>query len=408
MTRETKVGLVVAGSFLCAVGGYLGLRMRSADTPPAPTEQAVTAPLPTEPETPPPATLVMEPPPSSQPAPTPAFNPTPVEPLAKTPDPVNPAPAPTALVDLPPQPVTPTPVETPKPEPTKQPEPAPVVPAVKQPDPPPETPKAIDPLPEFKAVELKQDPPKAVDPPPAPVQEAPKPVEPLPPAKEIPKPEEPKPFAPSPGSASLIHEPAPATAPPPRPLPDPLPNLQPAGGTRPAPKAPASDSFLEEEYRLQSGDTFAGVSKRFYFSDKYSIALQQYNRDYPIGSPNLKQDPPRLAAGTSVWIPPIRVLEKRYPTMIADYKPLTNAAVAGPATAASPTWTPTPARQVAASTKTYRVREGGESMIDIARRMLNNPQAWNTIYQLNPSLNANASAPIPAGTLLRVPGDARD
>jgi nucleoid-associated protein YgaU len=165
---------------------------------------------------------------------------------------------------------------------------------------------------------------------------------------------------------------------------------------------------LEEEYRLQSGDTFASVSKRFYFTDKYSIALQQYNRDYPIGAANLKLDPPRLTAGTVVWIPPIRILEKRYPTMIADYKPLANAAVAGPATAAAPAWTGAPARQVAATTKTYRVRDGGESMHDIARRSLGHPLAWNTIYQLNPSLNPNPTAPIPAGTLLRVPGDARD
>ena len=398
MTRETKVGAVVAGSFLCIVGGYLGLRMRS-ETPPAEsnTEQAVTAPLQaaTDP-TQPPAPLVMDPAPTLPPPPIAAFNVTP-EPVATPPAPVATFDPPAAHMQVP------SPIETPKSDPVKLPESTPVISEAKQPDTQPESPKPIEPLPEFKSVEIKQEPPKAADPPPAAAQDPPKPVETLPPAKEIPKPDEHKPFAPSPGSASLIHDAAP-----PRPLPDPLPNLQPAGGTRPVPKAPVSDSFLEEEYRLQTGDTFAGVSKRFYFSDKYSIALQQYNRDYPIGSPNLKQDPPRLAAGTAVWIPPIRVLEKRYPTMIADYKPLANAAIAGPATAASPTWMPTQARQVAASTKTYRVRDGGESMLDIARRTLNNPQAWNTIYQLNPSLNANAAAPIPAGTLLRVPGDARD
>jgi LysM domain len=391
MTRQTKVGLVVAGSFLCIVGGYLGLRMRSEATQTqsqAGTEQAATEPVPPDQSPVVAPSLVMAPAPELQPAPT--SNPTP-EPVVKTPEPVMPPP-PVANLDPPPQQIqTPAPVEVPKPDP------APIVPENKQPDPPVEAPKPIAPLTEFKSVEPKQDSPKPIEATP-PVQEPIKPAEPLPPAKDLPKPGEQ-----APGSASLVHEAAP-----PRPLPDPLPNVQPASGTRPAPKGPVSDSFLEEEYRLQTGDTFASVSRRFYFSDKYSIALQQYNREYPIGSPNLKQDPPRLAAGTVVWIPPIRVLEKRYPTMIADYKPLPNAAVAGPATAAAPTWTPAPARQVAASSKTYRVRDGGESMIDIARRTLNNPQAWQTIYQMNPSLNPNSAAPIPAGTLLRVPGDARD
>jgi hypothetical protein len=399
MTRQTKIGLVVAGSFLCVVGTYLGLRMRAESaqtTSENPHEQAKTEPVSPD-QTPAPApALVVSPAPDLQPAPAPVLNPAP-EPVAKAPEPVI-MPAPTPAFDPPqtqPQSPAPAPVEMPKPEPVKTPEPAPVEPEIKKPEPPPETPAPISSPPEFKAVDPKPEPKPAAPPP---SQEPVKPAEPLPQAKDLPKSPEP-----APGTAALINDPTP-----PRPLPDPLPNLQPTSGTKSPPKGPVSDSYLEEEYRLQSGDTFAGVSRRFYFSDKYSIALQQYNRDYPIGSPNLKQDPPKLTAGTSVWIPPIRILEKRYPTMIADFKPLANAAVAGPATAAAPTWTPAPARQVAASSKTYRVRDGGESMIDIARRTLNNPQAWQTIYQLNPSLNANAAAPIPAGTLLRIPGDARD
>ncbi len=415
MTRESKVGLVVAGSFLCIVGGYLGLRMRSASTetpPDAATEVAATEAQP--PESPPLPSAKLE---TVQ---APQFQPPPVavsvnmEPAAKMPDPVATVPAPVpSTFDFPGQ-STAQPVETPKADVVKSPDPLPAMPEFKPQDPPKETPKPADVSVEFKPADVKQDAPKAIDPPAAPFvpvdvapivkdppREEPKPI--IVP-KEEPKPvvvpkDEPKMIVPPAGSASLINDPVP---------PQPLPNFQPTSGTKPpVAKMPVSDSYLEEEYRLQAGDTFASVSKRFYMGDKYAMSLQQYNRDYPIGSPNLKLDPPRLAAGTVVWIPPLRVLEKRYPTLIADFKPL-NTAAAPPATAASPSWTPAPARQVAATTKMYRVQDGGETMIDIARKKLNNPQAWNTIHQLNTSLNANANAPIPAGTILRIPGDARD
>ncbi len=405
MTRESKVGLVVAGSFLCIVGGYLGLRMRSASTETpneATTEFATTEAQPTESLPLPSAKLETVQAPQFQPPPVAVA--VPVD--AKTSDPVNvPPPVPSAF-DFPGLPASePAKVaEQPKVEVVKTIDPMPIVQEIKPQDPPKDPPKTADAPVEFKPAEVKQEAPKAIDPPPVPfvhVDVAPvvKDV-----SKEEPKPivvpkEEPRMIMPPAGSASLINDPVP---------PHPLQNLQPTSGTKaPAPKMPVSDSYLEEEYRLQAGDTFASVSKRFYMADKYAMSLQQYNRDYPIGSPNLKQDPPRLAAGTVVWIPPLRVLEKRYPTLIADFKPL-NTAAAPPATAASPSWTPSPARQVAATTKMYRVQDGGETMIDIARKKLNNPQAWNTIYQMNTSLNANANAPIPAGTILRIPGDARD
>lgn len=384
MKRETKVGMVVAGSFLSVVGGYLGIRWR-AETQQNPAEAkselVANEPLPTLDNWQPPKLVTVPPPQQIQQAMTKVS--APVDEV-KLPPPVVVAPTPVVAAETPPTfdfniPTTPQPVvEQPKPEPP------PVVQDVKQPDPLP------PPSFEFKPIEPKQEPPKVMEPPPAPIV-------PIDPPKE-----EPKPIIPPAGSASLVNDP-------PRPLPDPMPNLQPTAGTKPtAPKVPTNDSYLEEEYRLQAGDTFAGVSKRFYMSDKYAMSLQKYNRDYPIGSQNLKQDPPRLAAGTVVWIPPIRVLEKRYPELVTDYKPLNNNTAAAPATATTPTWTPTPTRQVGNSTKMYRVQDGGETMIEIARKRLGNPAAWNTVYQLNPSLNANANAPIPAGTILKVPGDAKD
>src|SRR5215207_8068878 len=129
MTRETKLGLVVAGSFLALVGGVVAVRLKQADGPPAeaevveaaPAETPATAPPAEEPErrdvsaaalamadkTRMPAAPAVATPPDPKPEPTPP-------------------PAPTAPVMAPP----PAPPE-PKPEPKPEPTPPPPVPEVK-------------------------------------------------------------------------------------------------------------------------------------------------------------------------------------------------------------------------------------------------------------------------------------
>src|SRR5207244_11802805 len=57
----------------------------------------------------------------------------------------------------------------------------------------------------------------------------------------------------------------------------------PTGASPARPKSePRVQSYLEEEYRWQPGDSFAAVSRKFYFSAKYDAAVQQYKRDYPL------------------------------------------------------------------------------------------------------------------------------
>ena len=57
-------------------------------------------------------------------------------------------------------------------------------------------------------------------------------------------------------------------------------------------------------------------------------------------------------------------------------------------------------------TKVYRVPQGpGEMMYAIAQRTMTNPQRWTEIYRLNPNLPPEL--PIPAGTSVVLPGDAR-
>lgn len=76
----------------------------------------------------------------------------------------------------------------------------------------------------------------------------------------------------------------------------------------------------------------------------------------------------------------------------------------------NPNWNPSTGVKPIPSTggyKTYRVRDGGETMQDIARRTLKNVNGWADVYRLNPTLNPSAAVPIPAGTLLRLPAEAK-
>ena len=53
MTRETKLGLVVAGSFLALVGGVVAVRLRQADAPAGEAEMAQAQPAESPPASPP-------------------------------------------------------------------------------------------------------------------------------------------------------------------------------------------------------------------------------------------------------------------------------------------------------------------------------------------------------------------
>jgi nucleoid-associated protein YgaU len=177
--------------------------------------------------------------------------------------------------------------------------------------------------------------------------------------------------------------------------------------TRPAaPPEPKRDSYLEEQYRWRPGDSFAAISTQFYKSPNYADALLKYNQDYPLATREMRQNPPALAPGQIVWVPPPRILERDYANLIGGLTPI-----------ATPTSRPTvepvtPPPGLANSgfaapaEKLYRVRQTGESVQEIARRTLRNSAFANRIQALNPSLSADPRLPIPAGTVLRLPGDA--
>ncbi|MCS6850259.1 MAG: hypothetical protein NZ700_03700 [Gemmataceae bacterium] len=258
------------------------------------------------------------------------------------------------------------------------------------------------------------------------------------------------------------------------PLQAPGPTPSPMGQGPPAFTAPVVESYDEETYRCQPNDTMRSICLKMYHSEKYERALLLFNRSHPMASEGVKQDPPVLEPNTPIFIPPLRILEKRYPHVIPDLTPLpppgtppmppvglqpSGGTPAGttlspaPVPAPSPGTTsgafpttpaplpsaggsfpavPTPMPQgpntpgAATSvpaptpapiqgsltsfpgpsgTRRYKVRPSGETFIEIAQRTLGNPNRWREIAQLNPNYPPNY--PIPSGSLLLLPGDAR-
>jgi nucleoid-associated protein YgaU len=146
-----------------------------------------------------------------------------------------------------------------------------------------------------------------------------------------------------------------------------------------------------------------------------------WNRNHPQASDGARQDPPILQPGQNVYIPPIRMLEKYHPAEIpesaaasppASVPPPPSAppvgldvprAPAGVPVAATPSLPARPAP--AAPEKSYRVRGNGEMFYNIAVRTLGSGDRWMEIFNLNKRYDP--SQPIPAGTVLQLPKDAR-
>lgn len=394
MNRGSKVGIVVAGSFLALAGGSLAMRMlnKEPEAPPEVAQQTPTPPAetPAQPASPLPQNFTLQPvtPPAAPvDAPPPAPTWSPPAAVTPTPQPVN-VPTPAAPEVKSPDPF-PTITEAPKPIETP---PAPVVPAPVVPA-PVDTPKSIE----------NATPPSPIVPVPMETSktEEPKPQVPVTPVPEAPGAQLNPPSRPEGGSPS--------------PLPASISNTGQSTGVAKPPSRPVSDSYLEEEYKVKAGDNMAKIAKERCFSEKYAQALQQYNRDHPLAGGAARQNSSGPVAGQVLWIPPIRVLEKKYPDLIPDFKPVQGQVTSAPTPMnnAAPAWTSananSGARPVANSPgyKNYKVRDGGETMQEIARRTLGNTQAWSEVYRLNPSLNPSATTPIPAGTLLRLPSEAR-
>jgi hypothetical protein len=85
--------------------------------------------------------------------------------------------------------------------------------------------------------------------------------------------------------------------------------------------APQVEAYDELQYKGKADDTFAKISQQFFQSDRYAKALQMHNRNHPRATEGILHDPPQLE-GQQVFIPPLRILEKNYGSLIPDFKPL--------------------------------------------------------------------------------------
>jgi hypothetical protein len=149
--------------------------------------------------------------------------------------------------------------------------------------------------------------------------------------------------------------------------------------------------------KVQTGDTFKELSKRYYSSENYDKALEQYNRNHGEANDAMQREG-TLVAGEKVFIPSKIYLEKHYRSLIAGL-PSEPPAVPTPEARGGPTGGQ-PVRKVVPA---YEVAPGGESWRAIAQATLGSPDRAADIKALNPSITQDI---VPAGTLLKLPGDA--
>jgi nucleoid-associated protein YgaU len=172
---------------------------------------------------------------------------------------------------------------------------------------------------------------------------------------------------------------------------------------------------------------FRVLSQKHYGTPEYADALLKFNRDFPMATAGVRQDPPVLQPGMRVYIPDLPTLKQGTSTSPVQITPAPPAKVGeGPAVPpavpvqvpplqVSPTPPPPPGGLTSsrsnlnaiASTggkadgKVYQVAAGGEMLLTIAQRELGSSSRWPEIYHLNEQVDP--SRPIPAGTLLRLP-----
>lgn len=177
-------------------------------------------------------------------------------------------------------------------------------------------------------------------------------------------------------------------------------------GSRPAPADPLEvrvDSYDEDWYYCKPGDTLESISQKFYYTPKYEQALRQYNldRNYKL---LFRQEKPNLPPGEVVKVPPARILERSYPTLIPGHRH--RVLEPGTATNGNPATPPVSAMgsnlNGIGSPRIYTVRRDGMTLRDIAREELRDENQWTRIFNLNRQWNP--SAPLPVGTSVYLPG----
>jgi hypothetical protein len=93
-----------------------------------------------------------------------------------------------------------------------------------------------------------------------------------------------------------------------------------AGGAQPAFRpssatAPRTKRYDTEIHECQAEDTWEKLSTRYYGDDRCAAALRAFNRNCPWTTTLAKRDG-LLAPGEKIHIPPLKVLEEEYDSLI--------------------------------------------------------------------------------------------
>jgi hypothetical protein len=179
---------------------------------------------------------------------------------------------------------------------------------------------------------------------------------------------------------------------------------KPSGSAAVKPNVPESTPATGFDINLHEPkreDSYESISQEFYNTRRFAAALRAFNRNLP------------LTGGRLVEVPPIYILEKRYPNLMGSTAPVGSSTPASGTASSAPQWGPAggksepiPARATGNYRGTYVVPASRPMTLKtIARDVLRNEQRWRDLYELNGGLRPEDV--LPAGTEVKLPADVR-
>jgi hypothetical protein len=188
---------------------------------------------------------------------------------------------------------------------------------------------------------------------------------------------------------------------PPIPTIDPAPSITaPSIGSKVETPSTRRTTYEEDWHTWKSGDTPALVSQEYYHDAKYAAALEAYNKEH------------KRASDPIYRVPPPWKLEELYPNLIGksaekleraapEAKPAGNNGIRFEPVAPLPGSGKTAATPTSRTDEYKVTAEAGETIREVARKALGNPDSWRKLSNLNPDLDP--TLPIPAGTVVKLP-----
>lgn len=159
----------------------------------------------------------------------------------------------------------------------------------------------------------------------------------------------------------------------------------------PPPAAPVKKDSYDELWHDDHGEPYAALSREYYHDPKYAAALEAYNKG--------RRD-------KIIRVPPPWVLEEKFPHLVgkekaSEARPKDTGLKFEPVGPLPSGRSAPPATETSRPTDEYRVsRESGETVREVAQKVLGDAAAWKKLYELNP--NIDPTLPLPAGTILRL------